>query len=66
MNKGFLHGIVMEVGTGLRAVRPQFIYWPNREEQTQIERSFFRKTGFPGIVGCIDGSHIPIPGPSDH
>lgn len=66
LNKGFLHGIVLEVCSGLKAVRPQFIAWPTREEQAQIAQRFLRKTGFPGIVGCIDGSHIPIPGPSDH
>ncbi|KAK4322217.1 hypothetical protein Pmani_007015 [Petrolisthes manimaculis] len=66
LNKGYLHGIVLEVCAGLRAVRPQFLNWPDREEQSQIENSFLRKTGFPEVVGCIDGSHIPIPGPSDH
>lgn len=48
------------------AVRPQYICWPDREEQAQIAQSFLQKTGFPGIVGCIDGSHIPIPGPLKH
>lgn len=36
------------------------------EEQAQIAHSLFRKTGFPGIVGCSDCTRIPIPGPSDH
>lgn len=65
-DKGFLHAIVMEICTGLRTLRPEFLSWPDRQQQAQIASSFLRKTGFPGIVGCIDGSHIPIPGPTDH
>jgi len=56
----------MEVCEALKHVQPQFISWPTRQEQTQIAHNFLRKTGFPGVVGCIDGTHIPIPGPSDH
>lgn len=56
----------MEVSEALKAIRPLFISWPDRNEQTTISNHFFRKIGFPGVVGCIDGSHIPILGPSDH
>ena len=66
LNKGFLHNIFIEVCEALRVVRPQFIMWPTRPEQAQIAGNFVQKTGFPGVVGCIDGTHIPIPGPSDH
>ncbi|XP_033729019.1 putative nuclease HARBI1 [Pecten maximus] len=27
---------------------------------------FFTRSGFPGVVGAVDGTHIPIPGPSSH
>ena len=27
---------------------------------------FERKGGFPGVIGCLDGTHIPIKGPSTH
>ncbi|XP_045106165.1 putative nuclease HARBI1 [Portunus trituberculatus] len=63
-NKGFLHGIFFEVCSALEAVQVQFLSWPTRPEQNDIAERFLQKTGFPGIVGCIDGSHIPIPGPS--
>ena len=66
LNKGFLHAIFLEVCEALKAIQPQMISWPDRHGQTEIANSFLRKTGFPGVVGCIDGSHIPIPGPPDH
>lgn len=66
LNKGFLHAIFMEVCEALKAIRPLYISWPDRNEQAVISNNFLRKTGFPGVVGCIDGSHIPILGPSDH
>lgn len=66
LNKGFLHGICMEVCRALKQVQPHFISWPTRQEQTQIVNNFLHKTGFPGVVGCIDGTHIPIPSPSNN
>ena len=30
------------------------------EELHTVADAFYRKTGFPGIVGCIDGSYIPL------
>lgn len=30
------------------------------EEKHEIKRDFYRKTGFPGVIGCIDGTHIKI------
>lgn len=29
-------------------------------EKVQAKRSFFESTGFPGVVGCVDGTHIHI------
>ncbi|XP_036145512.1 putative nuclease HARBI1 [Monomorium pharaonis] len=39
----------------------QWIQFPisNRKKQ-QIKQEFFEKTGFPGVIGAIDGSHIAI------
>ncbi|KAK4320674.1 hypothetical protein Pmani_008507 [Petrolisthes manimaculis] len=66
LSKGTLHATFFEVCEALKLVRPQIIYWPNRNEQARIVEGFLNRTGFPGVVGCIDGSYIPIPGPSEH
>ncbi|KIH67231.1 hypothetical protein ANCDUO_02441 [Ancylostoma duodenale] len=44
----------------------RFIYWPKKEESRKIKGDFFRKYGVLGIVGIIDGTHIPIIGPSEN
>ncbi|XP_017466960.1 PREDICTED: putative nuclease HARBI1 [Rhagoletis zephyria] len=36
------------------------ISWPTSEEAQNTASYFEEKTRFPGVIGCIDGSHIPI------
>ena len=44
---------------------PQFIYMPrNAEEIESTKAKFYRVAGFPGVVGDIDGSQIPIIAPA--
>lgn len=35
------------------------------EEENIIKQAFFDTTGFPGIIGCVDGTHIRIKSPGD-
>lgn len=35
----------------------------NESEKTQIKEYFYEKTGFPGVIGCVDGTHIKILAP---
>lgn len=39
-------------------ISPQFIKFP--ENLSRIEAKFRTKQGFPGVVGCIDGTHIKV------
>ncbi|KAL7404818.1 hypothetical protein ABVT39_019385 [Epinephelus coioides] len=43
----------------------QFIKVPSQEEAFQIAERFQRAYGLPQVIGCIDGSHIPILPPTD-
>lgn len=43
---------------------PRWISFVTEEEKYEIKKHFFRKTGFPGVIGCIDGTHVAIIPPS--
>lgn len=43
----------------------KLIKWPDQNEQNEISNYFERKNGFPGIIGCLDGTHIPICAPKE-
>lgn len=43
----------------------QKIKWPDQNEQNEISNYFERKNGFPGIIGCLDGTNIPICAPKE-
>ncbi|XP_045194796.2 putative nuclease HARBI1 [Mercenaria mercenaria] len=43
----------------------RFIVWPKEDEKNEIIRNFQSKKGFPGVIGTLDGSHIPITPPID-
>ncbi|RCN33530.1 hypothetical protein ANCCAN_20639 [Ancylostoma caninum] len=45
------------------ASRDKFITWPNREDEEQIKLRFYQLTGIPGVIGCVDGSHVEIRAP---
>ncbi|KAJ1518861.1 hypothetical protein ONE63_011525 [Megalurothrips usitatus] len=49
----------------LRELAPTFITWPSRQERVGFKNFFQRHTGFPGVVGSIDGTHINISAPLD-
>ena len=41
----------------------QFIYMPRNHIEEKIKREFFQVAQFPGRIGCVDGTHIPIIAP---
>ena len=59
--------IVSRVSTALAQKQKQFIRWTSTAaERQEIKQGFFEKGGFPGVIGCIDGTHVRIQGPSAH
>ncbi|XP_020298879.1 putative nuclease HARBI1 isoform X2 [Pseudomyrmex gracilis] len=42
---------------------PVFIKWPNEEKAIEISNGFLQTSGFPNIIGVIDGTHINIRAP---
>lgn len=43
---------------------PQWIVWPSLDEKKEISKGFYTKYRIPGVVGCIDGTHVRIFAPS--
>lgn len=41
----------------------QVIKWPEVDSLSNIASKFKERAGFPGVIGCIDGCHIPINAP---
>ena len=44
----------------------KFIFMPpTRADIFETKHNFYQVAGFPGVIGCIDGSHIPIVAPHE-
>jgi len=51
----------------MTAKASEYIYMPrNREEIYKTKSDFYQIAQFPGIIGCVDGSHIPIIAPQEN
>lgn len=44
----------------LQHLMQKLIKWPDRHQQNEISNYFERKNGFPRIIGCLDGTQVPI------
>ena len=38
----------------------KFVKFPQNEQLRRIELEFRQKKGFPGVIGCVDGTHIAV------
>lgn len=51
----------------LNNLMDRFISWPlDQVTKNDVKAKFKEKRGFPGVLGCIDGTHIQIMPPKDH
>lgn len=60
---GTVHFHYCYIIEALREMAPQYIQWPSAHERAEIKGRFEGYSGFPGIVGCIDGTHCMITAP---
>lgn len=60
--------IVFEIfGILTKHLGPKLINSP--EKKTEVEEApahFLKRFGFPNVIGCIDGTHIPIKQPTEN
>jgi len=67
MAKSTLHAVVIDTCTALNVVRSSYIKMPATAVDMQaVADGFVRRTGFPGVIGAVDGTHISIRGPGEH
>ncbi|WAR13540.1 LOW QUALITY PROTEIN: HARB1-like protein [Mya arenaria] len=64
ISKGTLHLTVMSSSKALCQQKSNFIsFLTTRREMDQVAEGFSARCGIPGIVGAVDGTHVPVPGP---
>ncbi len=67
MSKGTLHYVVKETTSAIASLRTTVIQFKtNTADMISVANGFQDKTGFPGVIGAVDGTHIEIPGPSEN
>ncbi|XP_032679515.1 putative nuclease HARBI1 [Odontomachus brunneus] len=61
------HHIFKEIVDVLVDLMPEYIQWPNHVYKTTCIDVFEERSyGFPGVIGAIDGCHIPCKQPKDN
>ena len=60
-----VHSIIRRVCSALSEEDKNIIIWPIGERMHEVIGEFHELKGLPGIIGLIDGCHIPIPKPKN-
>ena len=60
LDKSTICRIVVRVSSAIASLKNQYIRFKPTEETTA---GFYRRVRFPGVLGAIDCTHIPIPNP---
>jgi hypothetical protein len=61
VGKSTVSNIIRDVSKAIvQQLSGKYIRFPNVDEAMRSMEFWREKTGIPGVVGCIDGSHIPI------
>lgn len=67
VSKGTLHHYLSKFTEVMQRhqILKNLISWPNSDEEySQISEKFSARAGFPNVVGALDGTYIPISGPT--
>lgn len=66
LNRGNACAVVLTMLKAICVLMPVYVTWPvgNKFHQTCLEFNNLRGNGsFPNVIGCVDGTHIPIKAP---
>ncbi|XP_042226263.1 putative nuclease HARBI1 [Homarus americanus] len=56
---------VRNVSDAVATLAPDYIKFPFPEREEEFLQEFASIAGMPGVIGCIDGTHIPIKSPGE-
>lgn len=66
-DKSTVSRVVRRVTVALARKIDEFVKFPQtREERDEVKRGLYNIAGFPCAIGCIDGTHVRIKGPSEN
>ncbi|XP_062327791.1 putative nuclease HARBI1 [Osmerus eperlanus] len=55
---------IRKVALALKGLLQTYVVFPGHKPLRTIKEEFHMISGFPNVIGCIDGTHIPIIAPS--
>lgn len=56
--------VIKKVTREIARLRPQYVRMPNGENEIRtVKTLFYQIRQFPNVIGCVDGTHIPIQSP---
>lgn len=54
---------VTEISIALNRIAHRYVKFPTRDEFPAIKAKFYEQSGFPGVIGLVDGTHIKVSAP---
>ncbi|CAG4999139.1 unnamed protein product [Parnassius apollo] len=63
VHKTTVSRVVYKVSKEIAKRARSYISMPNVVDLREVKAQFFDIAGFPNVIGCVDGSHIPIQSP---
>eukprot|EP00057_Strongylocentrotus_purpuratus_P033541 XP_791763.2 PREDICTED: putative nuclease HARBI1 [Strongylocentrotus purpuratus] len=64
MSQSSVSRVVLDVSTALATLRPRYIQFPRTpQEVLRVQQRFFDYSQFPGVIGAVDCTHVPIQNP---
>lgn len=63
VDKSTVSRCITRVSTVLSSKAGTFIKWPSEDRKREVKNGFYENGGFPGVIGCIDGTHVRIQAP---
>ncbi|XP_041372407.1 putative nuclease HARBI1 isoform X2 [Gigantopelta aegis] len=58
-----VHGVVQKLCDVILRLRNRLIRWPNEQQRQDIAQAVQGTSGFPGVIGYLDGTHIRLSAP---